>query len=339
LDVTLNLLARLALLLVIVPNSALAADTMEAARLGVVFNRADVLSEQIARYYVAKRRVPEKNLVGLALPTVATLTPEAFAPLRLALLRQLPGNVQSLLLVWTQPFAVGCMSITTAMAAGYSADFCVSGCRKTPLNPLFDTLGWLPADTTGWWPAMLLPSDDPSLARQVIDRGAAADGTAGGVLYLMETDDAARNVRADTYANVARMLRARLTVKIGHASAQTRIDDAIGYFTGARQVDEIGQIRFRAGALADHLTSSGGVLVDGHQMPATAWLKQGATASYGMVSEPCNLPEKFPNIGVLFNHYTHGETALESYWKSVAMPGQGLIVGEPLSRPFGTPNP
>jgi hypothetical protein len=34
-------------------------------------------------------------------------------------------------------------------------------------------------------------------------------------------------------------------------------------------------------------------------------------------------------------HYLSGETLLESYWKSVAMPGQGLFIGDPLARPFG----
>jgi len=65
----------------------------------------------------------------------------------------------------------------------------------------------------------------------------------------------------------------------------------------------------------------------------------GATATYGTVSEPCNFVEKFPNPLVLFEHYTHGETALESYWKSVQMPGQGLFIGEPLSRPYGARHP
>jgi uncharacterized protein (TIGR03790 family) len=71
-------------------------------------------------------------------------------------------------------------------------------------------------------------------------------------------------------------------------------------------------------------------------MSALAWIQQGATASYGSVSEPCNLLEKFPEVGILFEHYLHGETALEAYWKSVAMPGQGLFVGEPLVRPFAS---
>jgi uncharacterized protein (TIGR03790 family) len=71
-------------------------------------------------------------------------------------------------------------------------------------------------------------------------------------------------------------------------------------------------------------------------MSAAAWLKEGATASYGTVSEPCNHLEKFPNIGVLMRHYLHGETIIEAYWKSVEMPGQGLFIGEPLARPYAT---
>jgi uncharacterized protein (TIGR03790 family) len=71
-------------------------------------------------------------------------------------------------------------------------------------------------------------------------------------------------------------------------------------------------------------------------MSALEWLRQGATASYGTVSEPCNLPGKFPNPAVFLDHYRRGGTLLEAYWKSVAMPGQGLFIGEPLARPYGS---
>src|SRR5271166_5845387 len=108
----------------------------------------------------------------------------------------------------------------------------------------------------------------------------------------------------------------------------------MAYFTGAASVPEVARIHFLPGAIADHLTSTGGVLYGGHQMSVIAWIAQGATASYGSVTEPCNLLGKFPSIGILFQHYLRGETILEAYWKSVAMPGQGLIIGEPLSRPF-----
>src|SRR5579863_2077990 len=109
---------------------------------------------------------------------------------------------------------------------------------------------------------------------------------------------------------------------------------AIAYFTGAVRVEEMEHIRFLPGAIADHLTSTGGVLAGGSQMSALAWLDQGATASYGSVSEPCNSLQKFPNVDVLLRHYARGETVLEAYWKSVEMPGQGLFIGEPLARPY-----
>jgi uncharacterized protein (TIGR03790 family) len=88
------------------------------------------------------------------------------------------------------------------------------------------------------------------------------------------------------------------------------------------------------GAVADHLTSAGGILTGSYQMSALEWLKAGATGSYGTVVEPCNFPEKFPNPGVLMGYYLKGSTLIEAYWKSVAEPGQGIFVGEPLAKPF-----
>jgi len=69
-------------------------------------------------------------------------------------------------------------------------------------------------------------------------------------------------------------------------------------------------------------------------MPATKWLEAGATGSYGTVSEPCNYWQKFPNPQVLLSHYLAGETLVESYWKSVKWPTQGLFIGEPLAAPY-----
>ncbi|HMM72469.1 MAG TPA: hypothetical protein PKC22_09660, partial [Rhodocyclaceae bacterium] len=34
-------------------------------------------------------------------------------------------------------------------------------------------------------------------------------------------------------------------------------------------------------------------------------------------------------------HSLDGASLIEAYWKSVAWPGEGLFVGEPLARPFG----
>jgi uncharacterized protein (TIGR03790 family) len=318
------------------------AEGLFAARLGVIYDLDDARSGRVAAYYAAQREIPAENVIGLHVPHVAVLAPAAFGLLREGLLAQLPTSVQSLLLVWSKPYAVGCMSVTTAVAAGYHPAFCEPGCARTRASPLFDSDGWLPADTLDWFPAMLLPSDDEPLARAVVERGIAADASAPpGTLYLVRTSDPSRNVRAATYARTSMLLAHRLRIEVLTVPDPVAgdIPDAIGYFTGAVQVEELSRIRFRPGALADHLTSSGGVLDGIRQMPALAWLRQGATASYGTVSEPCNLLGKFPNLGVLFEHYRHGETALEAYWKSVAMPGQGLFIGEPLARPYAIQNP
>jgi hypothetical protein len=43
---------------------------------------------------------------------------------------------------------------------------------------------------------------------------------------------------------------------------------------------------------------------------------------------------KFPFPALLITRYMRGETLIEAYWKSVAWPGQGLFIGEPLAAPF-----
>jgi hypothetical protein len=88
------------------------------------------------------------------------------------------------------------------------------------------------------------------------------------------------------------------------------------------------------GAMADHLTSVGGRLTETAQMSSVRWLEAGATASYGTVVEPCNILSKFPHPAVAMWHYLEGDTILEAYWKSVARPGEGVFIGEPLAAPF-----
>ncbi|MGO9513657.1 MAG: TIGR03790 family protein [Steroidobacteraceae bacterium] len=311
------------------------AEDLSPERLGVLFNRNDAISSRVAQYYALHRHIPPMNLVGLPVPDRAVINRDELKQLRNLLLAQLPSNVQSLLLVWSRPYAVECMSITTAVAAGYQPGFCEPGCARTALNPLFDTPGWLPADTTGWLPAMLLPSDDEALAEAVIDRGIKADGSdPPGTVYLIRTQDMARNVRAAAYSETEALLSSRVMVRELASPINRAPADIVGYFTGAVRVEELPKLVFRPGAAADHLTSTGGVLDGFRQMSALEWLKQGATASYGTVSEPCAQLAKFPSPTVFFDHYLRGDTLLEAYWKSVAMPGQGLFIGEPLARPY-----
>ncbi|HSR24641.1 MAG TPA: TIGR03790 family protein, partial [Candidatus Eisenbacteria bacterium] len=113
--------------------------------------------------------------------------------------------------------------------------------------------------------------------------------------------------------------------------------DVLFYFTGLATVRGLDTLRFLPGAIADHLTSAGGILTGHDQMSVLRWLDAGATASYGAVIEPCNFQTKFPQPAVVIARYARGERLIEAYWKSVAWPGQGVFVGEPLAAPFRAP--
>jgi uncharacterized protein (TIGR03790 family) len=328
-----GLLFALWLLLGAVPVHA---ESLTPDRLGIVFVNGNPASLRTAKYYAAQRNVPAANLIGLAVPDKPVIDRDELRQLRSALLDKLPSNVQSLLLVWSRPYAVECMSITTAFAAGYQPGFCEPGCGRTTISPLFDTQGWLPADTTGWLPAMLLPSADETLARAVIDRGVRADAShPPGTVYLVRTQDTARNVRAPGYIDAEALMGNRVRILEKTTPIHEALPSAIAYFTGAERVEELHRIEFLPGAAADHLTSTGGILEGATQMAAIEWMRHGATATYGSVSEPCNHLGKFPSPAIFLDHYLRGDTVLEAYWKSVAMPGQGLFIGEPLARPFG----
>ena len=169
----------------------------------------------------------------------------------------------------------------------------------------------------------------------MIDRGVAADASyPKGTAYLVSTSDRARNVRAHFYQAVLNQLAGRISIKIEQTDALEGREDVLFYLTGLKQVEAINSNHFLDGAIADHLTSAGGVLFDGRQMSILRWLEAGATASYGTVVEPCAFPQKFPHPAVVIDRYTRGETLIEAYWKSVAWPGQGLFVGEPLASPY-----
>jgi uncharacterized protein (TIGR03790 family) len=158
---------------------------------------------------------------------------------------------------------------------------------------------------------------------------------------LLRTSDAARSVRFTDFQALALTSVPGLVFRYVDNSAGAANDivanqaQLMFYLTGLVVVPQIETNTWLPGAAADHLTSAAGVLPDGGgQMPATAWLRAGTTASDGTVEEPCNLTDKFPKASVLVGRYTKDDTLIETYWKSVRTPGQGLFVGEPLARPW-----
>lgn len=321
-----------------------------ASDLAVIVAEGDALSESVASYYQAARGVPAANIIRIKLSTASdTVSASEFAMLKADIEAKLPAGAQATLLTWAAPSRVvgsNCaMSITSAMALGYDAKYCSSSgasCSTTASSPYYDSESSLPWTDHQIRPSMMLGARTLEAAKTLIDRGVSADGSApSGDGYLLRTSDAARSVRYTDYTGLPSLWAGSLSLNYSDNSTGAASDSLTGksnvlfYFTGLVSVPNLASNSFRPGAVADALTSYGGLLPGANgQMPITSWLTAGATASYGTVEEPCNYQQKFSRASVLIDQYWRGASLIEAYWKSVEWPGQGLFIGEPLARPW-----
>jgi len=302
----------------------------------VVVNELDPKSLEVGLYYLSARHIPQANLVKVSLPLdVRNLSPDVFNELRQKVIASLSPDIQALVLVWTAPYAVSCNSITSAMTLGYDAGQCKKTCAPGRASPYFDSNSKSPFDDLNMRISMLLPVESVEQAKGLIDRGVlSAFRLNEASAYLLNTADKNRSTRAPLFPKSGRIESKKLEVKTLNINAIQDKHDVMFYFTGLTHVPSLSSLTFMPGAIADHLTSAGGDLLGTSQMSSLRWLEAGATASYGTVSEPCNYWQKFPHPAVVMKHYLSGETAIESYWKSVLWPAQGLFIGEPLAAPY-----
>jgi len=313
------------------PRTALTPDD-----LAVIINDDDPLSRQIGDYYQQARHIPAANIIHLHFPPGRNiLSKDEFQQLKAQIDQLTPAHVQAYAVAWTVPYRVGCMSLTSALAFGFDEGYCSSSCGPTKPSPYFNSPSLHPATDHKFRPAMMLAGANFEHIKALIDRGVAADHSfPEGRAYLVITPDKARSVRSTYFEQTAKELAGVFPIEVLETDAITGHDDVLFYFTGLAHVPQLDTLDFLPGALGDHLTSSGGQLTDSSQMSSLRWLEAGATASYGTVVEPCNHMQKFPFPGIAMFHYALGASAIEAYWKSVAWPGEGVFVGEPLAQPF-----
>ena len=313
------------------PRTGLVSDD-----LAVIVNDDDPLSQQIGSYYQKARGIPAANMIHLNFkPGHSSLTKEEFLQLKSVIDRVTPDHVQAYAIAWTSPYRVGCMSLTSALAFGYNEKYCSQKCGPTTASSYFNSLSVNPTIDHKLRPSMMLAGTSFEMVKSLIDRGVESDHSfPTGRAYLLSTPDRMRSVRSVHFEQTAKELTDVFPIEIMETESITDRQDVLFYFTGLIEVPNLQTLGFLPGALADHLTSTGGQLTDSKQMSSLRWLEAGATASYGTVVEPCNHPQKFPFPGIAMFHYSVGATAIEAYWKSVAWPGEGVFIGEPLARPF-----
>ena len=266
-------------------------------------------------------------------------------------------DIQALVITWTEPWKVRendtakGMSITSAFTLGFHPDYyndTALVCEATRATLYYNRDSVRPFSDFGLRPAMMLAGVGQQNVIDLIDLGASADQTfPRGNGYLIRTTDAARsNPRFATFVNTVDAFNRPDALAMNYidnsAGAATgnylsNTPDVLFYFTGQATVPDIRTNAYVAGAVADHLTSAGGVLTGPNpQMSILRWLEAGTIASYGTVIEPCNFADKFPHTTNFVSPYFSGATVLEAYWKSVRTPGEGIFVGDPLTRPYGS---
>jgi uncharacterized protein (TIGR03790 family) len=309
---------------------------LQPINIAVVINDDDAHSVAVGEYYRQARNIPAKNMVHVRIPdSPRHLALAAFNRLKQQIETQLNPEIQAIVLVWTAPYAVECNSITSALSLGFDPEQCKNTCAPGKLSPYFNSNSVRPYTDFGIRISMLLPADSVEQAQALINRGKVSGfSVPRASAYFLVTSDANRSTRAPFFPQSGDIPRLKLTIKTIKADSIEGEKDIMFYQTGMVSVPKLETLHFLPGALADHLTSSGGDLLGTGQMSSLRWLEAGATASYGTVSEPCNYPQKFPDATVLLRHYLAGASAVEAYWKSVAWPSQGLFIGEPLAAPY-----
>ena len=313
---------------------------ISAQQIAIVVNAQDADSRLIADYYRQKRGIPQQNIIEISMPAGGhSISEKVFKKLYRQVKQQTPDAVQYYALAWSKPFKVGCMSMTSAFAFGFDRGFCAKGCKATRESEYYNSDALLPNDELHIRPTMMLAGSSLQQVYRMIDRGVASDNSMPqATAYLMNTSDKNRNVRSRRYAVIQELLAENIRIeKIDDDVLKDR-HDVMFYFTGLKKVKVIDSNKYLPGAIADHLTSSGGNLFGSRQMSILRWLEAGATASYGTVVEPCAFTQKFPNPGIVIERYTNGESLIEAYWKSVAWPGQGVFVGELMASPYAGHN-
>ncbi|NQT94008.1 MAG: TIGR03790 family protein, partial [Lentisphaerae bacterium] len=347
------------LLLLVTPAAALGPHEIV-----LLVNSASADSVEVAAEYAALRQVPERNIIRLDLspdPPVAISRERFVERIWLPVVktirnRRLRGQVLAWIYSAGFPTAVKApprMSLTgiTFLANRVPAPAVVRD--ATYVSPLFagpDGLWegahfpqsldlyreWLGQDMPV--PSMMLGyiGEYGNTKEEVLDalrNGAASDTTAPtGTVFFVTRDDVRSRCREWQFTGAVAELRA-LGCEAVITDQFPSGRQIIGLLSGAAWVYPGVEDAYLPGAMAEHLTSAAGNFNDGNQTKMSAWLKAGATASAGTVTEPYSRWEKFPHAR-FFVHYRAGCGVLESFYQSIRSPLEILLIGDPLACPW-----
>ena len=344
------------LALVLLPAAAFAgAGPMDTL---VVVNGASRDSRALGAYYAERHGLPPSHVCTIQTDPRSPSISQTFfereirQPIYDHLARnQLAGQIHFLVLCMDIPSRVeNANGITAALFYGYKLPAPdAPQCNVAPesVNQYYaaetaysSSVGW---NRTNAPIPFLLTASDLATAKQVVDRAVASVGSLpAGVFCLYGSGDGARNIRHRTYPVVARhfaLFGKSDSIDVNPGASPVPARPILGYLTGLAYLPtNLVDATFVPGTIGDHLTSCAGQIPDPclGQSSVWDWMRLGATASYGTVSEPCSFEVKFPDPMIAF-WYSRGFSAGEALAMAVRNPYQGIWVGDPLAAPFAAP--
>ena len=345
----------LGLLLCLVPAAALAGGGP--LNVLVVVNGASRDSRALGAYYLEKHGVPQNQLCTIKVdPRATSLSLAEFErDVRLPILAHLANNglagqIHFLVLCLDVPSRVENVNgITSVLFYGYKPPTPGAPPCHIASNSVNQYYGAETAynSTAGWNRTnapipFLLTAADLETAKRVVDRGAAAVATFPEGAFCLYGGGPDRNIRHRTYPVVARhfaLTGQAAGLDVDPTGNPLPGRPVLGYLAGLAYLPtNLAGAVFAPGAICEHLTSCAGMIPEPclNQSTVWDWMRLGATASYGTVTEPCAFEVKFPDPMIAF-WYARGFTAGEALAMSVRHPYQGLWVGDPLAAPFAAP--
>ena len=316
----------------------------------VVANQNSSNSCELANYYCQERQVPPQNVLYINWPGGNTLwTSNDFQTnlvtplLNMLATRQLTNQIRYVVLSMDIPFqtSLGSTINSTTSALFYGLRLGNGSDAFGVTNSYAASEGVFtqgtPVGNPGYsFLTTMITATSLAQAEQLVNQGVTSDGTSPQQLAILaKSSDPLRNIRYPYFDNAIFNINV-----LGVSSIiRTNTDSVwwpspcLGYETGLAQFN-VPQNLFVAGAVADSLTSYGGVIFGANsQTNLLAFINAGAAGSYGTVAEPGADAQKFPNPQVYF-YQARGFSLAESYYQSINVPYLGLMVAEPLAAPF-----
>jgi len=320
----------------------------------VVVNQNSANSVELGNYYAERRQLPPENILrvnwtgGNVSWTDAEFQSTLFNPL-IAMLsaRQLTNQIDYVVLSMDFPFQTYNGTVingtTAALFYGLKTD---SGPEWQGITNSYYASEQIfrqakPASAPGpSFLTVMLTAGSLAQAKALVDQGVSGDATfPNAAVLLAKSSDLLRNIRYRLFDNA--VFNVQLSPTATYSIARVNADipatspALLGLQTGLPYFS-MPPNSFVPGAMADSLTSFGGIISGGGQTTLLEFIHAGASGSYGTVTEPQPVTDKFPNPQ---NYYyqSRGFNIAECYYQSLRVPYQGLIVAEPLSAPFQLP--